>query len=130
MVLASFSPSVLLCWIVAPSSRAGAGAHFLPDPVQAVYAASLPQVITVNSSNRFARLLHRLDLSEQSPSVFVGGAGEGGVGGESRLFGGLVAAQAVMAAQKTVESFGLHSLHAYFSVPVVRPRTSPTTCER
>ena len=67
--------------------------------------------------NRFERLLKRLDLAPQSPNVFVGGAGEGGVGGEARLFGGLVAAQAVMAAQNTVADFPLHSLHAYFLRP-------------
>ena len=67
--------------------------------------------------NRFNRLLHRLSLEEQSPSVFVGGAGEGGVGGEARLFGGLVAAQAVMAAQYTVDDFPMHSFHAYFLRP-------------
>jgi acyl-CoA thioesterase-2 len=49
--------------------------------------------------------------------IFVGGAGEGGVTANSRLFGGLVAAQAAMAAQRTVESFPLHSLHAYFLRP-------------
>ncbi len=67
--------------------------------------------------NRFERLLHRLNLDEKSPSVFVGGAGEGGVGGEARLFGGLVAAQAVMAAQYTVDDFPMHSLHSYFLGP-------------
>ena len=68
-------------------------------------------------SNRFQKLLQRLDLEPQSPGVFVGGAGEGGIGGEARLFGGLVAAQAVMAVQRTVEDFPLHSLHAYFLRP-------------
>jgi len=37
--------------------------------------------------------------------------------GEGRLFGGLVAAQAVMAATATVERGDLHSLHAYFLRP-------------
>ena len=67
--------------------------------------------------NRFNRLLRRLSLVEESPGIFVGGAGEGGVGGEARLFGGLVAAQAVMAAQYTVDDFPMHSLHAYFLRP-------------
>ena len=67
--------------------------------------------------NRFNRLLRRLTLEAQSPGVFVGGSGEGGVGGESRLFGGLVAAQAVMAAQYTVDDFPMHSLHSYFLRP-------------
>ncbi len=67
--------------------------------------------------NRFEKLLKRLDLTLQSPNVFVGGAGAGGIGGEARLFGGLVAAQATMAAQKTVADFPLHSLHSYFLRP-------------
>lgn len=67
--------------------------------------------------NRFERLIRRLTLTEESPGVFVGGAGEGGVGGEARLFGGLVAAQAVVAAQNTVSNFPMHSLHAYFLRP-------------
>ncbi|MGE0625692.1 MAG: acyl-CoA thioesterase [Pseudomonadales bacterium] len=67
--------------------------------------------------SRFERLLRRLDLTESAPDVFLGGAGEGGIGGEQRLFGGLVAAQAVMAAQNTVADFSLHSLHAYFLRP-------------
>jgi acyl-CoA thioesterase II len=38
-------------------------------------------------------------------------------GGEGRLFGGLVAAQAVMAASATAKQSDLHSLHAYFLRP-------------
>lgn len=67
--------------------------------------------------NRFDRLLRRLAMTEESPGVYVGGAGEGGVGGEARLFGGLVAAQATMAAQYTVDDFPMHSLHSYFVRP-------------
>lgn len=67
--------------------------------------------------SRLPILLERLSLQEQSPKVFVGGAGEGGVGAESRLFGGLVAAQAAMAAMRTVDEFPMHSLHAYFLRP-------------
>ena len=37
--------------------------------------------------------------------------------GERRLFGGLVAAQSVVAAYRTVEEGALHSLHAYFLRP-------------
>ncbi|MEM9622246.1 MAG: acyl-CoA thioesterase domain-containing protein [Pseudomonadota bacterium] len=73
---------------------------------------------------RFERLLKRLALQpaalgEQSAehSIFVGGAGEGGVGAQARLFGGLVAAQATMAAQLSETEFPLHSLHAYFLQP-------------
>lgn len=67
--------------------------------------------------NRFARLLRRLALIEAGPDAYLGGAGEGGIGGESRLFGGLVAAQAAVAAQNTVNGFPMHSLHAYFLRP-------------
>ncbi|MBT4159754.1 MAG: acyl-CoA thioesterase II [Gammaproteobacteria bacterium] len=67
--------------------------------------------------NLFDRLIRRLTLLEESPGVFVGGAGEGGIGGEDRLFGGLVAAQAVMAAQNTVDDFPMHSMHSYFLRP-------------
>jgi len=67
--------------------------------------------------SRFDRLLRRLTLTGTDRDVYLGGAGEGGIGGESRLFGGLVAAQAVVAAQNTVGDFPLHSLHAYFLRP-------------
>ncbi len=42
---------------------------------------------------RFARSLKRRDLDEHGPDRFHGGAGKDGVGGEDRLFGGLMAAQ-------------------------------------
>ncbi|MEM7098834.1 MAG: acyl-CoA thioesterase domain-containing protein [Pseudomonadota bacterium] len=67
--------------------------------------------------NRFERLLTRLDLKSPGPGVFLGGAGAGGIGGEARLFGGLVAAQAAMAAQLACPEFPMHSLHAYFLRP-------------
>ena len=67
--------------------------------------------------NRFERLINRLDVSLAEPNTYVGGAGEGGVGGQARLFGGLVAAQATMAAQRSEPTFPLHSLHAYFLRP-------------
>ena len=67
--------------------------------------------------NRFDRLLNRLNLQQAQPNVYLGGAGQGGVGGEARLFGGLVAAQATMAAQMTETNFPIHSLHAYFLRP-------------
>jgi len=69
------------------------------------------------SRNRFDRLIRRLTLEEESPGVFLGGAGAGGIGGEARLFGGLVAAQGAIAAQKTVSDFPMHSMHAYFLRP-------------
>ena len=67
--------------------------------------------------NLFERLLRRLQLKQLEPNLFVGGAGEGGVTENARLFGGLVAAQAAMAAVNTVDTFPLHSLHAYFLRP-------------
>jgi len=67
--------------------------------------------------SRLQKLLRRLTLKEALPDVYVGGAGEGGIGGESRLFGGLVAAQAFIAAQYTVPDLAVHSLHAYFLRP-------------
>ena len=58
-----------------------------------------------------ARLLRRLDLVPETRDVFGAAAGSGA----GRLFGGLVAAQAVVAAGRSVaEGFALHSLHAYF----------------
>ena len=64
------------------------------------------------------RLIKRLSLKETQPNVFVGGAGEGGVTANERLFGGLVAAQATMAAQLSVPGEQtLHSLHSYFLRP-------------
>ena len=64
------------------------------------------------------RLLTRLDLATLDSDTFVGGSGEGGVTNDARLFGGLVAAQATMAALRTVHApLTLHSLHAYFLRP-------------
>ena len=58
-------------------------------------------------------LLRRLDLERLDRDLFLGDPGPG----EGRLFGGLVAAEAVMAAGRTVEKGVLHSLHAYFLRP-------------
>ncbi|MCH1549980.1 MAG: acyl-CoA thioesterase II [Pseudomonadales bacterium] len=63
------------------------------------------------------RLIHRLDLKACGPDQYIGGAGAGGVTENARLFGGLVAAQATMAALRTVDGFTIHSLHAYFLAP-------------
>ena len=56
------------------------------------------------------RLLQRLDVRADGPEHFHAEAGRG----SGRLFGGLVAAQAVVAAGRTVERAALQSLHAYF----------------
>ena len=73
--------------------------------------------LSATSTHPLERLLRRLTLTEAAPDVYLGGAGAGGIGGESRLFGGLVAAQALVAAQNTVADFAVHSLHAYFLRP-------------
>lgn len=59
------------------------------------------------------RLLGQLRLEQLDRDLFLGDPGEG----ERRLFGGLVAAQSVVAAYRTVEDGALHSLHAYFLRP-------------
>jgi acyl-CoA thioesterase-2 len=59
------------------------------------------------------KLLRRLDLQQLDRDLFLGDPGRG----EGRLFGGLVAAQSVVAAARTVEEGEIHSLHAYFLRP-------------
>ena len=59
-------------------------------------------------------LLGCLDLEAQGADLFVGDPGPG----EGRLFGGMVAAQSVIAAGRSVgPERPLHSLHAYFLRP-------------
>ena len=64
------------------------------------------------------RLIARLALEVAGPGAFRTPPGAG----RRRLFGGLVAAQAAMAAQRTAEDRRLHSLHGYF-LRAGRPRT-------
>jgi acyl-CoA thioesterase-2 len=59
------------------------------------------------------RLLRQVDLERLDRDLFLGSPGRG----TGRLFGGLIAAQAVMAAGRTVEQLPMHSLHAYFLRP-------------
>jgi acyl-CoA thioesterase-2 len=65
-------------------------------------------------------LLKRLDVQPAGDDAsglkdqFVGHTSQGG---GMRLFGGMVAGQAAVAAARTVEGFQLHSLHAYFLQP-------------
>jgi acyl-CoA thioesterase-2 len=59
------------------------------------------------------RLLRRLDLEQTEDTLFVGHPGRG----EGSLFGGMVAAQSIVAAGRTVEDRSLHSLHGYFLRP-------------
>jgi acyl-CoA thioesterase-2 len=64
--------------------------------------------------NNLADLQGRLELEELDRDFWLGDPGNG----QGRLFGGLVAAQSVMAAGRTVgEETALHSLHAYFLRP-------------
>ena len=59
-------------------------------------------------------LLRNLDLEPLDADLFLGDPGRG----EGRLFGGMVAAQAVIAAGRSVEpDRRLHSLHSYFVRP-------------
>ncbi|HVO27861.1 MAG TPA: acyl-CoA thioesterase II [Candidatus Margulisiibacteriota bacterium] len=58
-------------------------------------------------------LLRRLDLEQLGTDLFVGVPGKG----EGALFGGMVAAQSVVAAGRTVHERQLHSLHGYFLRP-------------
>lgn len=59
---------------------------------------------------RLERLLAKLDLRALGGDRFVSEPGAG----RSRLFGGLVAAQALVAAARSVVDAAPHSLHAYF----------------
>jgi len=59
------------------------------------------------------KLLERLNLEPLDDDLLLGEPGTG----SGRLFGGMVAAQSVMAAGRTVERGALHSLHAYFLRP-------------
>jgi acyl-CoA thioesterase-2 len=57
-----------------------------------------------------AQLLRRLDLDPLAEDCYLGHAGRG----EGRVFGGLLAAQALVAAGRTVDDGVPHSLHLYF----------------
>lgn len=63
------------------------------------------------------RLVARLDLESSGLDEFAGGSGPGGRGHRERLYGGLVAAQAYVAAARTVDVGPIHSLHLYFLRP-------------
>jgi len=57
-----------------------------------------------------AQLVRRLDLEPIAEDCFLGHAGRG----EGRVFGGMLAAQALVAAGRTVAGGVPHSLHLYF----------------
>src|SRR4030088_2969583 len=65
-------------------------------------------------SNAAAELLTILDLERIEENIFRGRSPQ--VGGQ-RVFGGLVVAQALVAAARTVEGRAPHSLHGYFLLP-------------
>ena len=69
-----------------------------------------------DNTSPITKLLTKLELESISTHEFVGGSGVGGVTVENRLFGGLLVAQAFMAAAQT-SSLKLHSLHSYFLRP-------------
>lgn len=62
------------------------------------------------AASALPRLLEQLELKQVDADTFEGAPGEGW----RRLFGGHVAAQAVLAAYRTVAEGAIHSLHAYF----------------
>ena len=65
----------------------------------------------------FDRLLKRLDLAQEAEQAFVGRSGNRGVTEENRLYGGLVLAQAAVAAARTVPGLPAHALHGFFLRP-------------
>lgn len=65
-------------------------------------------------ASSLAAVLRQLDVAQRGPNEFVAEAAENG---RSRLFGGLVAGQATIAAARSVPGLPLHSLHAYFLQP-------------
>lgn len=67
----------------------------------------------MSADDPLARLLARLALAPEGADAFAAPPVQAG----RRLFGGLLAAQAAMAAVRTVEGARLHSLHGYFLRP-------------
>ena len=68
-------------------------------------------------SDQVQRLLDRLDLDNVAPDVYTGGSGPGGKGFRERIYGGLVASQAFVAAARTTTVGAIHSMHLYFLRP-------------
>jgi acyl-CoA thioesterase-2 len=66
-----------------------------------------------DTSPQLAKLLKLLHLDQLDRDLFLADPGKG----DGRLFGGLVAAQCVTAAYRTIEEGNIHSLHAYFLRP-------------
>lgn len=68
---------------------------------------------TTQMSPELEQLLEQLQLEQLDQDMFLGDPGKG----EGRLFGGMVLAQSVVAAYRTVEDRTIHSFHAYFLRP-------------
>lgn len=68
-------------------------------------------------TDQIHRLIKRLDLEAAAADEFVGGSGPRGKGFRERLYGGLVAAQAFVAAARTADVGPVHSMHLYFLRP-------------
>src|SRR5487761_2441781 len=64
--------------------------------------------------NGIGGFLDLLDLEQIEVNIFRGSRLEGN---RTRVFGGQVAAQALVAATRTVEQGRVHSMHAYFLRP-------------
>ncbi len=68
----------------------------------------------IDQTAAFMQLIEGFDLEALDADLFLGDPGEG----SGRLFGGMVAAQSVIAAGRTVaEERHLHSIHGYFLRP-------------
>ena len=100
-------------WKQVPASlrRAPSSFQFLVSNFAARYTGPMP--VPEPQSRQLTGLVKLLELDRLDQDLFVGSPGRG----EGRLFGGLVAAQCVIAAHRTVEEGALHSLHAYFLRP-------------
>lgn len=72
-----------------------------------------PQESNGASADPLQQLLEQLNLQRLDRDLFLGDPGRG----EGRLFGGMVAAQSVVAGYRTIDEGSLHSLHAYFIRP-------------
>ncbi len=68
-------------------------------------------------TNQLQKLITRLTLHQHPSGYFIGGSGAGGVTAENRLYGGLVVAQAAVAAARCSSGLHMHSMHAYFLRP-------------
>jgi acyl-CoA thioesterase-2 len=73
----------------------------------------MPSKKNTDAGQPIDSLIKKLHLDRLDRDLFLGDPGEG----QMRLFGGMVAGQAVAAAYNTVEEGSLHSMHAYFLRP-------------